>query len=54
MQDAERKQSFDVAVSTYHAMVEIYHKHDYQLIELPYVLAEERADFILSEIDRYV
>ncbi|WP_367165703.1 AAA family ATPase [Kosakonia cowanii] len=54
VQDAERKQSFDVAVSTYHAMVETYHKHDYQLIELPYVLAEERADFILSEINRYV
>lgn len=48
--DAERKQSFDVAVSTYHAMRETYQKYDYQLIELPRVSIEERADFILSEI----
>ncbi|HDE1582942.1 TPA: AAA family ATPase [Klebsiella pneumoniae] len=50
VQDAERKQSFDVAVSTYLAMKETYQKYDYQLIELPCVSAEERADFILSEI----
>lgn len=52
VQDAERKQSFDVAVSTYHAMKETYQKYDYQWIELPCVSAEERADFILSEIAR--
>ncbi|EPY4500507.1 ATPase [Salmonella enterica subsp. enterica serovar Rubislaw] len=52
VQDAERKQSFDAAASTYHAMVETYHKHDYQLIELPYLPAEERAEFILSKITR--
>lgn len=51
-QDAERRQSFDVAVSTYHAMKETYQKYDYQLIELPCVSAGERAEFILSEITR--
>lgn len=50
VQDVERKQSFDVAVSTYHAMKETYQKYNYQLIELPRVSAEERADFIFSEI----
>lgn len=52
VQDDERKQSFDVAVSTYHTMVETYRKYDYQLIELPCASVEERADFILSEIKR--
>lgn len=52
VQDTERKQSFEVAVSTYHAMVETYHKYDYQLIELPYADAEERVDYILSNIPR--
>lgn len=50
VQDAERKQSFNVAVSTYYAMKETYQKYDYQLIELPCVSAVERADFILSGI----
>jgi predicted ATPase len=50
VQDAERKQSFDVAVSTYHAMMDVYRKSGYQLIELPCVSPEERADFILAEI----
>ncbi|HAT6800683.1 TPA: AAA family ATPase [Citrobacter freundii] len=50
VQDTERKQSFDVAVATYHAMVKTYRMYDYQLIELPCVSVEERADFILSRI----
>ncbi|AUO65394.1 ATPase [Citrobacter freundii complex sp. CFNIH2] len=50
VQDTERKQSFDVAVATYHAMVKTYRMYDYQLIELPCASVEERADFILSRI----
>lgn len=46
----ERKQSFDVAVATYHAMAQTYRMYDYQLIELPCVSVEERVDFILSRI----
>ncbi|MCE0847321.1 AAA family ATPase, partial [Buttiauxella sp. A2-C1_F] len=52
VQDTERKQSFDVAVETYHAMVKAYRIYDYQLIELPCVSVEERVDFILSRILR--
>ncbi|WP_286347926.1 AAA family ATPase [Escherichia coli] len=52
VQDTERKQSFDVAVATYHAMVKAYRIYDYQLIELPCVSVEERVDFILSRILR--
>lgn len=50
VQDAERKQSYDVAVATYHAMVKTYRLYDYQLIELPCVSVEERVDFILSRV----
>ncbi|AUV45695.1 AAA family ATPase [Citrobacter freundii complex sp. CFNIH9] len=50
VQDSERKQSFDVAIATYHAMVKTYRMYDYQLIELPCVSVEERVDFILSRI----
>lgn len=52
VQDTERKQTFDVAVATYHAMVKAYRIYDYQLIELPCVSVEERVDFILSRILR--
>ncbi len=50
VQDTERKQSFNVAVATYHAMVKTYRLYDYQLIELPCISVEERVDFILSRI----
>lgn len=52
VQDAERKQSFDVAVATYHAMVKTYRMYDYQLLELPRGSVEERVDFIFSNIVR--
>jgi predicted ATPase len=50
VQDAERKQSFDVAVPTYHAMKETYQQYGYRLIELPCISVEQRADFILSSL----
>ncbi|HEP0918741.1 TPA: AAA family ATPase [Klebsiella aerogenes] len=49
-QDAERKQSFEEAVLTYHSMIETYQQYGYQLLELPCIPAEDRADFILSKI----
>lgn len=52
VQDAERKQTFDVAVSTYQAMKETYQKYGYQLLELPCISVEQRADFILSMVIR--
>lgn len=52
VQDTERKQSFDVAVATYHAMVKTYNMYDYQLIELPCIAVDDRVDFILSRIPR--
>ncbi|ELY3608488.1 AAA family ATPase [Cronobacter sakazakii] len=51
VQDAERKQSFEDAVLTYHSMVETYQRYGYKLLELPCLPIEERADFILSQLN---
>lgn len=46
--DDERKQSFEEAVRTYEVMQEAYRSCGYQLIELPRVSVEERAEFVIS------
>jgi predicted ATPase len=46
--DAERKQSYDEAVKTYEGMARVYEDCGYEVVEIPRVTAEERADFILS------
>jgi predicted ATPase len=48
--DAERKQSFEEAVRTYEAMVEVYTAYGYDLIELPRVPVDERVRFILHNV----
>jgi predicted ATPase len=49
-QDRERKQDFDEAVRTYEAMVTIYNRYGYELLELPRSSVKERLDFVLLEI----
>lgn len=46
--DEERKQSYDEAVRTYEVMVGAYKYCGYEVVEIPRVTVEERADFILS------
>jgi predicted ATPase len=48
--DAERKQSFEEAQATYTALVGTYTGLGYELIALPLVPVEERADFVLTMI----
>jgi predicted ATPase len=50
-QDRERKQDFDEAVRTYDALATTYTELGYRLVEIPCVPVEERARFILSNID---
>ena len=50
VQDKERKQSFDIAIETYNAMMKTYREYDYRLIELPCVSVEDRVDFMLPTI----
>ena len=50
-QDRERKQDFDEAVRTYDALATTYTELGYTLVEIPCVPVEERASFILSNID---
>lgn len=48
--DAERKQDFDLAVATYDEMVKAYTKFGYTLIEVPKTSVNERAEFILTTL----
>jgi predicted ATPase len=49
--DDERKQSFDEAVRTHEVMVEAYRSCGYQLIELPRVSVDERAEFVIANLE---
>lgn len=49
-QDTKRKQTFEEAIATYDMLVKTYQKYDYELIELPLVSVEERADFVIQKI----
>ncbi|WP_265838705.1 AAA family ATPase [Roseomonas mucosa] len=49
--DAERKQSSEEASATFNAMKTTYTMLDYELVELPKISIEERADFVCSLID---
>lgn len=46
--DTERKQSYDEAVKTYEVMAHVYEDCGYEVVEIPRVSVEERADFILG------
>ena len=46
--DAERKQTFEEAVATYHTMKETYSFLGYKLVELPKTTVLKRAKFILD------
>ena len=47
-QDAERKQSFEEAEATYHALVETYSELNYELVPLPLAPIEDRARFVIE------
>jgi predicted ATPase len=51
-QDAERKQSFDEAERTYRAMVAVYSRLGYELVDVPHAPVDERADFVLTNVGR--
>ena len=48
--DTERQQSHQEAVETFHAVQSGYSECRYNLIELPKIAIEKRADFILKMI----
>ncbi|VTP89105.1 ATP-binding protein [Proteus vulgaris] len=49
-QDKERKQTIKESEETYLAMLEVYKKYNYKLIELPKVAIDSRANFIINNI----
>ncbi len=48
--DAERWQSFEEAVRTYELMGEAYRDCGYAVVEIPRVVVEARADFLVSAV----
>ncbi|XAT60644.1 AAA family ATPase [Rhodobacteraceae bacterium Araon29] len=48
--DAERKQNFREASATYEAMVKVYDKSGYKLVELPCANVEERTEFVKEKM----
>jgi len=48
--DAERRQNLDEAHRTFDAMVEVYPRFGYDLIELPKAPVAERVAFVLSQL----
>ncbi|MEN3931493.1 AAA family ATPase [Microvirga sp. W0021] len=48
--DAERKQNFEIAEATYKAMLSVYTRYGYRLLEIPRRPIEERVRFILEHI----
>jgi len=48
--DAERGQSLLEAKATFRAMVAVYSRLGYRLIELPRVPVEERVEFLTGQI----
>jgi predicted ATPase len=49
--DKERKQSFAEAIETYDRVVHVYEELRYRIVELLPCTAEERADFVLQNIE---
>lgn len=52
--DAERKQDFITAVATYKNIKEVYMKLGYTIFEVPKISVEERAKFIVNEIEKRI
>jgi predicted ATPase len=51
-QDTERKQGKQEAEDTARIMAETYQRYGYQLIEIPKINIEERADFIQDYLSK--
>ncbi|MEY0452306.1 AAA family ATPase [Proteus terrae] len=49
-QDQERKQTEKEAEETYLAMIAVYRKYNYNLIEIPKIEINDRANFIINKI----
>ena len=48
--DSERKQTYEEAVAAYENLVKVYTEYGRQLIEVPKMSVQERADFVISHV----
>lgn len=49
--DTERKQTWEEALYTYNKMKETYQKHGYTVIEVPKLNTQDRAEFIIKQLN---
>jgi predicted ATPase len=52
--DPERKQTFEEAVKGYENIVKVYTEYGRELIEVPKMSVEKRADFVISHIQTWM
>lgn len=52
--DNERKQTWEEAVYTYYKMKQTYLEYSYEIIEVPKVSIDQRCDFIVSNVIKYL
>lgn len=48
--DQERKQTFEVAVTTYEAIIDAYLYYGYEIVEIPKTSVEKRVEFLLEQV----
>ncbi|SDS14640.1 Predicted ATPase [Formosa sp. Hel1_31_208] len=49
--DSERYENFGQAVEIHHALLDTYHRFNYQLVDVPFGNINSRADFILEVLN---
>jgi len=52
--DTERRQDWEESVRTYRQLQKTYEGYGYQLVELPKITVEERADLLLHATNTYI
>lgn len=52
--DEERIQTYEESVNVYYKVIKIYTELDYELLEVPKAGVKERADFIITNVKRFL
>lgn len=54
IQDEERRHSFEDAASEYNRLLKSYTEFGYQVVEIPKKSVEERTQFLLTSVSKYI
>lgn len=53
VKDAERHQSFEMAVEIHEAMINVYTRYNYRIVHVPFGMVQERKAFVLAFIAQH-